>query len=207
MTIVTRAQGKHLHRNKIVFHQGDTVDYILLLVSGCVKFTHADEGGKEVILRVAGQGEIINAGCLRCSSHCSTAQILDSSTALMWEGKVFESLMEQFPLFRKNVWGDFHRLLNQMEERYREVCTRKVASRISGELARLVPKVGKKDEQGGHKLSLSQRDLAQLTGTTLFTVNRILNQWELEGIVQTQRNAVVVQDVPALVKMSQMDEG
>jgi CRP-like cAMP-binding protein len=124
----------------------------------------------------------------------------------MWEGKVFESLMEQFPLLRTNVLSDFHKLLSQMEERFREICTLTVAPRVSGELARLVPRVGKKDEHG-HKLSLSQKDLAQLTGTTLFTVNRILNQWELDGIVKTQRNAILVRDVPALVKMSHVVEG
>ena len=63
-----------------------------------------------------------------------------------------------------------------------------------------------KKQLNEHWLALSQRDLAQLTGTTLFTVNRVLNQWELDGIVKTQRNTVVLQDVPALVKLSQMDE-
>lgn len=102
---------------------------------------------------------------------------------------------------RNNVWRDFLRVVNQLEERYREICTRKVASRISSELVRLAPKAQK------NTLALTQRDLAQLTGTTLFTVNRVLSQWEQVGIVRTQRNAIVMCDVPALVKMSQMNEG
>jgi len=204
-TIVTRAQGKQLNRGKNVFFQGDHVEHVFLLTSGCVKFIQTGEDGKEVILRIAGQGEVLNAGsCMKCFSQCSTAQALESSTALTWEVKAFEALMEQFPALRNNVWRDFHKVVNQLEERYREICTRKVASRISSELVRLAPNA--KKQLNEHRLALSQRDLAQLTGTTLFTVNRVLNQWELDGIVKTQRNTVVLQDVPALVKLSQMDE-
>lgn len=97
-TIVTRAQGKHFSRGKNVFFQGDHVEHVFLLTSGCVKLVQTGEDGNEAILRIAGPGEVLNtSSCIGCFSQCSTAQILESSTVLMWEAKVFETLMEQFP--------------------------------------------------------------------------------------------------------------
>jgi CRP-like cAMP-binding protein len=66
----------------------------------------------------------------------------------------------------------------------------------------LLPQVGKRvnDEV---EISLSREELAQLTGTTLFTVSRLLSQWELQGIVSARREMVSVRDVQALTALSQ----
>ena len=91
-----------------------------------------------------------------------------------------------------------------IEVRFREVSTEKVATRLSSELVRLARRVGQKsDEQV--QIAISQRDLAQLTGTTLFSVSRILGQWEEQGIVRPQRQGVVVLNILALESMSQVE--
>ena len=52
------------------------------------------------------------------------------------------------------------------------------------------------------EIALSRRELAQLTGTTLFTVSRLLCQWEAQGIVSARREVVLVHDVTALTELS-----
>jgi len=42
-----------------------------------------------------------------------------------------------------------------------------------------------------------------LTGTTLFTVSRLLCQWQSQGIVRIRREAVLVQDMTALTRLSE----
>jgi len=91
--------------------------------------------------------------------------------------------------------------LQDMDQRFREVSTQKVAPRLSSELIRLLDQVGKR--VNGHvEISLSRAELAQLTGTTLFTVSRLLCRWELLGIVSARRESVLVRDLPALVELS-----
>jgi len=200
--IVAPAQERHLQRGKTIFFQGDTVHQVLLLTSGSVKLSQFSPDGQEVILRLIGPGESVSAeSCTKCIAHCSTARTLEQSSALVWEAKTFEAVAERFPVLRRNIGCDLQRLMNQLEERYREICTQKVAPRLSSQLVRLLTQVGKKSD--GHvEISLSRRDLAQLTGTTLFTVSRLLCQWEMLGIVRPRREAVLVLDVPALVNLS-----
>jgi len=64
--------------------------------------------------------------------------------------------------------------------------------------------VGKRSN-GQVELAIFQQDLAQLTGTTLFTVNRLLHEWEAQGIVKQKRQAVQVLDLPALIKASETE--
>jgi CRP-like cAMP-binding protein len=50
----------------------------------------------------------------------------------------------------------------------------------------------------GIEVGLSREELAQMTGTTLFTVSRLISLWETRGIVKARREAVVVSDINLL---------
>ena len=69
---------------------------------------------------------------------------------------------------------------------------------------RLAKQVGTKTEGHTH-IYLSRQELAQLTGTTLFTVSRLLCRWETQGIVSAPREAVRIHDLPALQELSQQE--
>jgi CRP-like cAMP-binding protein len=44
------------------------------------------------------------------------------------------------------------------------------------------------------QLGLNRVELAQMTGTTLFTISRILSKWGESGFVVPQREAVLIRD-------------
>jgi CRP-like cAMP-binding protein len=71
-------------------------------------------------------------------------------------------------------------------------------------LLRLLNQVGKRADSHV-EINLSRRELAQLTGTTLFTVSRLLCQWETQGIVSARREVVLIRDVTALTELSRVE--
>ena len=52
-------------------------------------------------------------------------------------------------------------------------------------------------------MPLSRQDLAEMTGTTLFTVSRVLSEWESQGIVESGRERVVVKRPHGLVALAE----
>ncbi|MDE3160449.1 MAG: winged helix-turn-helix domain-containing protein, partial [Acidobacteriota bacterium] len=52
--------------------------------------------------------------------------------------------------------------------------------------------------EGAIEVGLSREELAQMTGTTLFTVSRLFSAWEARGLVKPRREAVTICDVQAL---------
>jgi CRP-like cAMP-binding protein len=201
--VLALAHEKEFSRRQSLFFEGDPVRQIILLTTGCVKVTQFGPNGSEVILRLAGPGEMVATnGSLSGGLHCSTAQALQASRALIWDVPAFEALSERIPALRRNTVNILCRRLNELEDRFREVSTQKVAPRLGSQLLRLVNQVGRRVE-GAVEICLSQEELAQLTGTTLFTVSRVLSQWEQLGIVNTRREAVLVRDVQALSGLSE----
>jgi CRP/FNR family transcriptional regulator, nitrogen oxide reductase regulator len=112
--------------------------------------------------------------------------------------------LERFPLLRRNVSHGIERQLDELDIRFREISTEKVASRLSSLLVRLIKQVGR-GEEGQMEIALSRQELAQLTGTTLFTVSRLLCRWETQGILSARRENVLIHDVAALLEFSQQE--
>lgn len=203
--IVAAAHERSYLRDRAIYFEGDPVKQVILLTSGCVKLSQTGPQGQEVILRLVGSGECLGAECFPIHTHCSTAQTMKPATALVWEASQFEALAERFPVLGRNISCVLLQTLNQLEIRFREMCTEKVAPRLVNQLVRLVNQVG--ERTNGHvEIGLSQRDLAQLTGTTLFTVSRLLGQWQELGIVRPKRQGLLILNVPALEEISRAEE-
>jgi CRP/FNR family transcriptional regulator, nitrogen oxide reductase regulator len=203
--IVSAAQEKHFSRRQTIFFEGDPIRHIVFLLSGSVKVTQFGPNGQEVILRLNGPGEMVGMlGLHAKGNHSSTARTVQVAAALVWDAAQFEAVSERFPLLRRNTARVLEQRLHELEERFREISTEKVSPRLSSQLLRLLPQVGKRvnDEV---EIGLSREELAQLTGTTLFTVSRLLSQWELQGIVAARREVVLVRNVQALMDLSQSE--
>jgi CRP-like cAMP-binding protein len=196
--ILASAQERILSRRQTIFFVGDPIRQLWMLTSGSVKIMQVGSSGAEVILRLAGPGDMIGSfGLTSRDYHSSSAQAIRHSNALVWDTTIFEGLSEHFPILRRNMLRVLGERLHEMDERFREISTEKVAPRLSSQLGRLLIQVGRQVE-GGIEVGLSREELAQLTGTTLFTVSRMLCQWEQQGIVKTRREAVVICNVKAL---------
>ena len=199
--IVALAHHVVFQQGSAIFFAGDPLRQTVLLTSGCVKITQSDREGEEVILRLVGPGETLCVECFPKYSHCSTAWAVQRSSALVWDVGHFQAFAERFPGLARNVSCILMKTLVQLEERFREISTERVSPRLSSQLLRLIDQLGKKSDSQ-IELAVSQRDLAQLIGTTLFTVNRLLNQWEVQGIVKPRRESLLVLNVKALKELS-----
>jgi len=202
--IVALAHEARFPQGRAIFFAGDSLRQTALLTSGCAKLSQSDREGEEVILRLVGPGEMLCVECFPKYNHCSTAWAVQPSTALVWDVGQFQAFAERYPSLARNVSCILMKTLVQLEERFREISTERVSPRLSSQLLRLIDQLGKKSDSQ-IQIAVSQRDLAQLIGTTLFTVNRLLNQWEAQGIVRPRRESLLVLNVKALKELSQGD--
>lgn len=200
--IVSLARECEFSRRQTVFLEGAPVRNAIVLTSGSAKVTQLGQNGTEVIVRLVRPGDPVGmTGFCGKGNHCSTAQTLSNSTALVWESSAFEALVFRFPVLLRNIAHMVSQRLEELEERYREVSTENVAKRLSQELLRLFNQVGRRTN-GTIEVNLSRKDLAQLTGTTLFTVSRLLSEWNEQGVVRTRRETVSVRDLEVFRKFA-----
>ena len=204
--IVSCARARTFARNELLFMQGQPVRSLILLQSGTVKHTQLSAGGQEVILWMSGSGDAVNIQTESTScSHTCSARAIELSRALVWEYARLKILLAQYPQIRKNISRILAMRIQELEERFREVATEKVAKRLALVLLRLIKQVGKTSNEG-IRVSLSREELAQMTGTTLFTISRVLSGWAEQGFIKPLREAVLVRDPKRLESVGDEEE-
>lgn len=197
-SILDAARARSFSRGQTIYFEGDHLRQVMLLTSGSAKMVQFGEDGSAVILRLCGPGELIGTlGLSLQQRYRCTSQALTPCTAMIWESKVFESLSCRFPALRLNVASILYKLLEDMEDRFREISTQCVACRLCRQILRLVEQVGI-PSNGAMEIQMTREDLAQLIGTSLFTVSRLLSKWDRQGIVVTRREGFSLTNVAAL---------
>lgn len=188
------------------FREGEPARLFYVLRSGRVKFTQISADGHEVILRVIGPGEPFGgvAAFADTGTYPVTARALEASEAHAWDGTRITALMHRFPSIAINAARTIAGRLHELQHQHRELMTERVERRIARALLRLAQHAGRRVE-GGVEIDfpLSRQDLAQMTGTTLFTVSRTLSAWQQDGLIATGRRRVTVRQPHQLVRIAE----
>jgi CRP-like cAMP-binding protein len=194
-----------VERDTFFFHQGDPAVAFYVLVQGEAKLTQVTPEGHQMLMRFARAGDCF--GCIAALSNAVytlSCQAVDDCLALAWDGETVARLMERYPRLALNllelIAGYYRRLLG----RYQELVTQRVEQRVACALLRLAQQAGQKVASGVLiGLPLSREDLAEMTGTTLYTVSRILSRWEHQGFLETGRQRILIRHPHALVAVAE----
>jgi CRP-like cAMP-binding protein len=122
-----------------------------------------------------------------------SAQAVDVSEVLVWSKSTINSLMLEIPQIAVNGMSILAGRVREFQQRIVEMSTERVERRIARALLRLAQQTGRKTDEGVLiDMPLSRQDLAEMTGTTLYTVSRMLSQWESKGLIHSGREKIVI---------------
>jgi CRP-like cAMP-binding protein len=203
--IASTAIQRKYEKNSYLFHQGDPAQRFYVLVKGKVKLTQLTEDGQQIILRYVSHGEAFAIiAVLSKIPYPVTATAVNQVSLLSWEDKEMLDLMQKHPQLAINSLSILATRIQEFQDRFRELATERVERRIARALLRLASQTGRKLEHGILiDITLTRQDLAEMTGTTLYTVSRILSQWEKDGLVSSQREQVTILLPHQLVVLSE----
>ena len=187
------------------FRQGDRAAAQYILLEGSVKLTQITPEGHQVLLRVAGPGEVFAAiAVLEDARYPVTAQATTPCRALAWDTASMLDLMSRYPELAINALRVMARRVQEFQDRYRELATERVEQRIARALTRLARQAGRRTGDGVLiDLALTRQDIAEMTGTTRFTISRTLAEWEQRGIVSVGRERIIITQPHALVTIAE----
>jgi CRP/FNR family transcriptional regulator, nitrogen oxide reductase regulator len=205
--LVQAAHRKYLCSGEFFFMQGDPAERMYILVQGRVKLTQVGPDGQQALIRV------ITPVCLfalvamtTTDNYLVTAQAAEDSRAFFWTRQEIMDFVLQVPQMALNAMRIMADNLQEIQERFRQVTTQRVEQRLAHTLIRLAAQSGKKIEQGILiDLPLTRQDLAEMSGTTLYTASRMLSQWEKQGLVITGRAQVILRNPHGLAKVASAD--
>lgn len=94
--------------------------------------------------------------------------------------------------------------LQEAHTRVIEMSTEEVERRVAHALLRLAKQAGRKVEEGVEiDFPISRQDVAEMTGTTLHTVSRILSAWDQQGLTASGRQRIVLRQPHKLLGLAE----
>lgn len=197
-----------LKRGEALARQGDEARMFYLVERGLLKLVQLTPEGHELIVRFVGPGEPFGGVvALDGATYPVTALAVETTEVHGWPKPALTRLLERFPQVRTNIMREMTSHMTDALTRVRELTTERVGQRLAHTLLRLMRQCGRTTGEGvliTHPLT--RQELAELTGTTLYTVSRTLSQWQADGILHSTNRRLLVKQPRRLEALADTPE-
>ncbi|MBC2885252.1 Crp/Fnr family transcriptional regulator [Ochrobactrum sp. CM-21-5] len=203
--ILVQAVQRPAPKGSAVFKQGEEAKLFYLLLQGRLKVMQVTADGQQIVVRIVNPGDLFGfALALGRTEYPGTPMAVVDSAVLAWPMDMMAEFMTHNPKLAVNTMQMIGKRLDAAHNRIREISTQEVEQRVAHAVVRLAREAGSENEAGIRiDFPLSRQDIAELTGTTLHTVSRIISQWQSKGWVEGGRQSLLVRDLRRLQKIAE----
>lgn len=191
-----------------LFEQGEQASSFFFLLHGYLRVTKTTTDGKQIGVRYINPGEFCGiTPAFGTDRYPATSTPVNDSIVLVWPTSQWVILLDRLPKLGAKMMQTVGERLQESHVRVIELATQTADRRIANVILDLINKAGRTGEFGTEiSFPVSRQDIAEMTGTTLHTVSRLLSAWEEQGIVKSGRRKIVIIDQEALQELADSTE-
>ncbi len=198
--VLTVATIRRFSRDDLIIRQGDPAAAFGVMTRGMAKLTQLSADGHQIVIRYIKAGQEFGLiAALNEFDYPLSIHAVSECELLCWQSTVLANLMQRHFAICLNALRVMVIRNQQRQQRYHELANERVEQRLARSVLQLGQHLGKASE--GNILidiPITREDLAELIGTTLFTVSRTLKQWEQKGLVAIGRERIAIADSAGL---------
>jgi CRP/FNR family transcriptional regulator, nitrogen oxide reductase regulator len=206
--LLREARSTRYPKGTAVFDQGMEADRFYILLHGHLRVEKTTPQGQQSVVRYVSAGELFGvAQAMNLTHYPATAVAAVDSIALAWPSSSWNRLIAKYPSLASSALQTVGSRLQDTQARVLEMSNEQVEQRVAHALLRLAKQAGRKVDAGVEiDFPISRQDVAEMTGTTLHTVSRILSAWEQQGLVEGGRQRIVLRDARRLHGLAEGEE-
>jgi CRP-like cAMP-binding protein len=179
------AQVRFYKHKMYVFMQDDPIDRVFFIHSGKVKIYKTDFSGKEQILHVLESRTIFpHAGFYRKGNYPAYAEIMEDANLIVIPIDKFEEILISYPELCVKLFKVLGEKIVDLQNRLEEQILHNTYEQIVLLLIRLCKSNGEKGaEEYRLTTQFTNRELANMIGTSRETVSRTINQLKKKDFI------------------------
>ena len=194
------ASSRLVVKKSTIFTEGSPKEAVYFIQEGLVKAYKTDESGHEQIVSFLKAGDMFpHTGLFNASPYPATAESIIETALIVIPIAKFEGLVMRMPsiaIKMMRVMGD---KIKELQEKLQMLSEQDVKHRILSFLLLLAEQHGlSKANIITINLPVTHQEFANCVGTTRESVNRLLNQLSKDGLIEVERNRIIVNDLEAL---------
>lgn len=195
-------------KGQTLFVEGNPPFGLFCISEGNIKVSKMSADGKESIVRIASQGDVIGHRSIFTDQfYTATATALEDSGVCFIDKKYILKLVREQPSVACNLISLLGRDLGAAENKIASFSQKNVRERVAEFLLLLKETHGVKDENGKWKLTLklSREEMASIVGTATETLIRFISELKDEGIIDQDGKTILIKDEERLLDFAKIE--
>jgi CRP-like cAMP-binding protein len=195
LDLARNCKKKEFHASETVFAKGDPGGACHVVLTGRVLIVNYSVNGQPVIYDVFCRGDHFGEiSAIDGKTRTADARTLEDTELLIIGGSTFLRLVTQNSRFALSLLEVLSGRLRFARALLDDLIWLDLPSRLAKRLLALVEKQGAFDQpsNAARVCHLSQNTLAGMIGASRQTVNKLLRDWEHQGIVELRREEIIV---------------
>ncbi len=194
--ICERASEKRYYKEEVIFFEDNNAENLYILVEGRVKLTMLSPSGKEKVISIIQEGDILGEMSLfDQDKHPITAEVIDEARLVILPFEDLENIIREQPSVAIKIINAMAKKTRLLTSQIRELVFEDAEGRLASLLLRFIEDFGREVKSGKIiDLVLTHQEIANLMGSSRVTVTKLINQFIDEGIVKIYKRKIVVTD-------------
>lgn len=187
---------KKFRKKEIIFSEGDSPDWLYIVINGKVKITKLSKEGREIILEMISPMEFFGAiAVMRGFPYPANAVASENTEALRISRGSLMKILDRFPSVMYSLAMNMGDRIKNSHETLKNIAIEKVESRIAALLLKLDEKSSDIPANG---IKLTKKDIAEMVGTTVETAIRTISKFKKLGIISQSSGKIIIKDTAKL---------
>lgn len=186
---LSRGTRQFKQMNSIIYHQGELVEGVYWIEKGLIKITTCSNQGDMKSINIIGPRNFFGELALINEPSITTAVTLKDSVIYFFTVNEIKSLFKDFDESIMIILSSLlQKMIKMAETRFLTTAEQQIAYTLL-ELSQHYP---------NRRIHITQKELAEHTGLTRMTLNKILKKWTSSGIIETENKVITIKNANAL---------
>jgi CRP/FNR family transcriptional regulator, cyclic AMP receptor protein len=191
--LAARATTRAMRAGEVLFRRGDPGTALMVILLGQVRIVLPSPDGREQVLRVMGQAEMLGELALLDGGNRTADAVAETNGQLLsLERSAFLQALRDSPELALSILATISGRLRATNWLLEVMLFHEASARLAATLLMLAR------GQPGGRVDITQGALGARVGAARETVNKKLREWQAAGIIALQPGRVVVRDQAAL---------
>nr|WP_241263146.1 Crp/Fnr family transcriptional regulator [Parahaliea mediterranea] len=199
---------RQYHRGELVYRAGEPGNEIYQVIEGTTRIYTLTTDGRELLYELMPPGACFGESSLiDAQPRPHMAQAVTDVKLRVLELADFQALWRESPELSHAVALVLCRRTRRLYEIYEGVSLAALSRRMARRLCVLADSIGEDRDDGVHfQIRLTQEDIGSLVAGSRQSVNKILKQWQCDGLINLAYGSLVIRQLATLEQLANTGE-
>jgi CRP-like cAMP-binding protein len=184
---------RQLHADSVVVTQSEPAEHVFLLTKGIARYFYLTPSGKKVLFFWLTPGQIFGGAALLRdrSTYLVGTEMVREGSVLVWHRDSIRLLASRFPRLLDNALSIASEYLTWYVAASLGLICNSARERLAHVLVSLADGLGRAHPHG-ISIEITNEQLADASHCTIYSVSRMMSDWQRKGYLTKSRGRIVV---------------